>query len=124
MIASYCLISYFTGIFKNLFKSLIRFKTKIGQNYIIGKNRSASIDLYLCGHVHRGAFAGKNTGKLEWLDKGETLKEKKLPFDMIINEGPNIANENTAMLVEAKGDHLTVKLLKRDGSVYRSFKIK
>ena len=90
----------------------------------IGKDRSASIDLYLCGHVHRGAFAKKNTGKLEWLDNGETRKEKKLPFDMIINEGPNTANENTAMLVEAKGDHLTVKLLKRDGSVYRSFKIK
>ena len=43
---------------------------------------------------------------------------------MIVNEGPNYSIDNTAMLVEAKGDSLTVKLLKRDGSIYHTFKIK
>jgi hypothetical protein len=43
---------------------------------------------------------------------------------MIVNEGPNFSADNTAMLIEARGDSLTVKLLKRDGSLYHTFKIK
>ena len=89
-----------------------------------GEGRSADIDLYLCGHQHRGAFVAKNTEKYLRFDNRKSRKVEKLPFDLIVNEGPNTLDENTAMLVEAKGDSLTVKLLKPDGSVYRFFKIK
>ena len=104
-----------------------RINSRQGKEYdgiFIGKDRYVNIDLYLCGHQHRGAFVAKNTDQCRWLDNGKSIKVEKLPFDMIINEGPNIVNDNTAMLVEAKGDSLTVKLLKPDGSLYRFFKIK
>ena len=89
-----------------------------------GEGRSADIDLYLCGHQHRGAFVAKNTEEYLRFDNRKSPKVEKLPFDVIVNEGPNTLDENTAMLFEAKGDSLTVKLLKPDGSVYRFFKIK
>ena len=90
----------------------------------IGKDRLADIDLYLCGHRHRGAFVAKNTDQYTIISTGKTTKIQTLPFAMIVNEGPNYSIDNTAMLVEAKGDSLTVKLLKRDGSIYHTFKIK
>ena len=52
------------------------------------------------------------------------LRNCRRTFAMIVNEGPNYSIDNTAMQIEAKGDSLTVKLLKRDGSIYHTFKIK
>jgi len=89
-----------------------------------GKDPSSRIDLYLCGHQHRGAFVAKNTDSYVWMDNGKSRKVDRIPFDMIVNEGPRILHDNTVMLVEAKGDSLSVKLLNRDGSLYRAFKIK
>ena len=89
-----------------------------------GKDRLADIDLYLCGHRHRGFYVAKDSDRYVLMSNEKSSKIQPLPFFMIVNEGPNIYIDNTAMLIETKGDSLTVKLLKRDGSIYRTFKIK
>ena len=90
----------------------------------VGENRLADIDLYLSGHRHRGAYMVKNSNQYTFMNNGKSINVQHLPFAMIVNDGPNFSADNTAMLVEAKGDSLTVKLLKRDGSIYHTFKIK
>ncbi|MBR2510265.1 MAG: fibronectin type III domain-containing protein [Lentisphaeria bacterium] len=90
-----------------------------------GKNPSERLDLLISGHTHRGSFTAKNSDKIEYLKySGKPGNPAKVPFPVIVNEGNRYTCDNVMTAVEAKGDSLTVKLYRMDGTVSKEYKIK
>ena len=112
LLAHYPLIKKYSG---KLFEDI--------DGIFTGKN-AQRIDLLLSGHMHRSYFTPAGTETALPLEGGRKGEAHKVPFDAIVNEGPRLAFDNTALWVEARGDHLTVSFLDRKGKVLKTFKIR
>jgi predicted phosphodiesterase len=89
-----------------------------------GKDPAATIDLLVAGHIHTGSYTKKNTGVTVPTTGKPYPPAVKVPFDMVVNEGARGTFDNCMTLVEVKGDSMTVKMLRLDGSVSKEYKVK
>lgn len=98
---------------------------KVLDGIFTGKNPAATIDLMVSGHLHRGIFTAKNSGKSVPVVPGRRIfKGEIVPFDFYVHTTISGNPDNRMALIEAKGDSLTIKLIRVDGSVFKEFKIK
>ena len=102
-------------------KTLLRYTDGI----FTGKNPTERLDLLVAGHTHRGSFTAKNSDKIEYLKPfNRPGNPVKVPFPVVVNEGNQVTFNNVMTAIEAKGDSLTVKLYRIDGTVSKEYKIK